>query len=129
MSHSYRLPLLLAALATSLVCAADPPAEAEAALRTSAENAEVHGIGVYQSSNHTIEQIKDLSGLVDALQKRKGPADRVWKLLSDKTQKLLATDDILAKIYQLEGIPAGAQKLSIEAVTSTEVELNGPLIL
>jgi hypothetical protein len=96
------LALLLAALGASLVGAADPPAKAEdkqeAAVRKAAEKAEVHGVGVYGPEHSRLGHVKDWPLLAEILRTKRGPAGRVWELLSDESRKRLSDDALVLNL-------------------------------
>lgn len=110
----------LAHQGTNLTARRDPqPQSPEESLRLVAQNAEVHAVGVGGPLIAKLRQedVKDLSGLVDALRRRKGPAARVWELLPEKIQKILAADDIMQRVYDFEGIPLVGRPPAPEVLT------------
>lgn len=79
----------------------------ERAVRQAAQEAEVHGIGLYEPANSGIlsKDVTDWPHLIDAIRSRKGVGGRLWDLLPEEARKRAADDKIVAKLG--ERFPTG----------------------
>jgi hypothetical protein len=104
--HPHRIALLAAATALlALPCGAEPPApkqpdEAVAKVRKAAEQAEVHGVGLYRPAVSHVgkDDVTDWPKFAQALRSRKGPGGRIHELLDKESQGLLADDKVVARL-------------------------------